>query len=74
MIMLLLAGCSDAEMAQWEAMGTGGHIACYSGGVVIYEGDATGKILSEQGSDGWFFAPTKGASLVRVSGDCVITN
>lgn len=61
-------------MAQRAALGSPGHITCYSGGQVIYEGDSTGKILTEEHSDGWFFMDSKTKNLVRVSGDCVIRN
>jgi len=70
----LLMACSDARRAQLGALGSPGHITCYSGGQIIYEGDSTGKIMTEQGSDGWYFNDKATNSLVRVSGDCVIRN
>lgn len=70
----LLLACTDAQVAQRSALGSPGHIICYSGGQIIYEGDSTGKILTEDRSDGWFFMDAKTKSLVRVSGDCVIRN
>lgn len=73
-LLLLLLACTDAEKAQYSALGSSGHITCYSGGKVIYEGDSTGKILTEDRSDGWFFVDAKTKNLVRVSGDCVIRN
>ena len=71
---LLLAGCTDAERASWVAFGDPGTIICYSGGVVIYEGKSTGKILTESQSDGWLLQDAATGRLVRVSGDCVIRN
>ena len=70
----LLLACSDTELAQFAAIGEPGHIACYSGGTVIFEGDSTGKIATEEGSDGWKFMDAASERLVRVSGDCVIRN
>ena len=67
-------GCTDAERAQWTTIGTPGHVTCYSGGKVIYDGDSTGKIATENQSDGWFFEDAKTHKLIRVSGDCVIVN
>jgi hypothetical protein len=61
LLFIALFSCSDAELAQWSALGEEGHIVCSSG-----------KIATEDGSDGWFFKKTN--RLVRVSGDCVITN
>lgn len=72
--LLLGIGCSDTDLAQLTAIGEPGHITCYSGGQVIYEGDSTGKIETETQSDGWKFMDSKTQRLVRVSGDCVITN
>jgi len=66
----LLAGCTDA-----------GHITCYSGGKVIYDGVSTGKIASGwyfeatgKIASGWYFEEKGTGKLIRVSGDCVITN
>ena len=70
----LLLACSDTELAQFEAIGEPGHITCYSGGGIIFEGDSTGKIATEEGSDGWKFMDAASERLVRVSGDCVIRN
>ena len=74
LFLLLAAGCTDAERAAWTALGDPGEITCYSGGVVIYSGRSAGKILTEQGSDGWFLKDVSTGRLVRVSGDCIIRN
>ena len=72
--LLLGIGCSDTDLASMKSIGDPGHIRCFSGGQVIYEGDSTGKIETETQSDGWKFMDAKTQRLVRVSGDCVITN
>lgn len=41
---------------------------------MIYKGRSTGKIETEEQSDGWFFKDAQDNKLVRVSGDCVIRN
>lgn len=69
-----IAGCTDAELASFGALGDPGTITCYSGGVVIYEGKSTGKILTESQSDGLLFQDATTRRLVRVSGDCLIRN
>ena len=61
-------------MKQFTTLGSSGHITCYSGGKVIYEGYSTGKISSEHQSDGWFFQDIKTGKLIRVSGDCLVEN
>lgn len=66
--------CTDAQCAGVGAFGTAGHIVCYSGGKVIYEGDSTGKIETETHSDGWNFKDAKTGKFIRVSGQCLITN
>ena len=68
------SGCSDATVAQYTSVGTPGHITCYSGGKVFYEGDSTGKISTEHSSDGWFFKEKSTGNLIRVSGACLIRN
>lgn len=67
-------GCTNATIAQFKAFGDSGDIVCYSGGVKIYEGRSTGKIRTEQGSDGWYFEEKGSDDLIRVGGDCLIRN
>ena len=73
-LILVLGGCSDASWSQISSIGSPGKVICYSGGKVIYEGTSTGKIATEQGSDGWFFKEVGSGNLIRVSGDCLIRN
>lgn len=72
--LLLLVGCTDAEKAQLAAIGSGGTIECYSGGHLVYEGVATGKISTEQNSDGWYFKEARTGDLIRTNADCVVRN
>lgn len=74
MVLFSMVGCTDAEVKQVFTLGKPGDIICYSGGKEIYKGSSTGKIATEQGSDGWFFEEAGTNKLVRVSGDCVIKN
>lgn len=71
---ITVAGCTDAEKASWGALGDPGHVVCYSGAKLIYEGDSTGKIATVDGSDGWEFKDAKTGKFIRISGQCVITN
>ena len=73
-LFMLLIACTDTDIAQLTAIGEPGHITCYSGGQVIFEGDSTGKIATEEQSDGWKFMDAATGRLVRVSGDCLIRN
>ena len=72
--LLALTACTDAEVSQWTSLGTPGNIVCYSGGKEIYRGRSSGKISTEQHSDGWFFQEADTGKLIRVSGDCIIRN
>ena len=73
-LFMLLIACTDTDIAQLTAIGEPGHVTCYSGGEVIFEGDSTGKIATEEQSDGWKFMDAATGRLVRVSGDCLIRN
>jgi hypothetical protein len=73
-VFMLLIGCTDAEKARYSALGNPGHIKCYSGGEVFYEGDSTGVIQTVSESDGWQFKDAKTGKFVRVSGACLIEN
>jgi hypothetical protein len=71
---MALTACTDAKMKQFTTIGSPGEIVCYSGTLEIYRGKSTGKIATEQGSDGWFFQEEGTGKLIRVSGACVIRN
>ena len=68
-----LSGCTDAERSKLFAFGGEHTVRCYSGGTVIYEGTASGKVLSEDSSDGYYFKDKATGRLMEVSGNCVIT-
>ena len=67
-------GCSDATRASFNSYGNAAHIRCYSGGVLIYEGDSTGRVATTSESDGWEWKDDKTGKFVRVSGTCIIEN
>lgn len=48
--LLALAACTDADMAQFRALGTPCHIVCYSMGTKIFDGNSTGIVSVD--SDG----------------------
>lgn len=73
-LLLLSQGCTDTTVASIEAMGRLGHIRCWSGALLTYEGDSTGRIQTVSQSDGWEFKDAKTGKFVRVSGACVIEN
>lgn len=69
---LLVAGCKDARMAQFDALGKSGTVTCYSGGQVVYSGRSTGSISNQDGSDGYYFMDDSTKALVEVSGTCIV--
>jgi hypothetical protein len=68
----ILSSCSDAMKGRFSALGNGRAIKCFSGGTLIYEGKSTGKINSEEGSDGYYFTDING-KYVEVNADCLLT-
>lgn len=66
-------GCTDAAYDRTFNFGTKFKVEMYSGGVLVREWVSTGKISSEQHSDGYFFRDSVTKNLVTVSGDVVIT-
>jgi len=70
---LLLSSCTDAERARMGGFGTKFKVEMYSGGSKVREWTSTGKVLSEKGSDGYFFNDQQSGKLVEISGDVVIT-
>lgn len=73
-IFIACISCTNAQVKQVTTIGNYGHIKCFSGGQLIYEGDSTGKIATEENSDGWFFEEKGSNKLIRISGDCIIIN
>jgi hypothetical protein len=70
---LTVSACTDGQLGKVRALGTPGHVACYSGERVIFDGNSTGKISNSRESDGYYFLDAATNKLVEVSGNCVIT-
>lgn len=71
-LLALCIGCTDADRAQYNSIGCRHKVALYSGGKLVREWTSTGKVLTEEHSDGWYFEDAGTHRLVRVSGDVVI--
>ena len=67
-----LGACTDGQWGKLHAYGGSAKITCYSGGKLIYQGTSTGKIRSEESSDGYYFVDKADHRLKEVSGNCVI--
>jgi len=73
-LLMALASCTDATMSQITTYGSTARILCYSGGQVILDTTSTGKIASEEHSDGWYFKDSKTGKLIRTNADCIVEN
>ncbi len=71
LVVLVLVGCTDADMASLGALGEESEIKCYSGAQIIFDDISTGKII--QGDDGGLFFRSKSTGkFVRAYADCVV--
>ena len=72
-IALSLSGCTDAF---WDStvgkLGVGASIKCYSGTMLIYEGESTGAIKNATNSDGYQFRSKETGKFLEVSGNCIL--
>lgn len=74
LIMLALAGCTDADRGKIGAIGKDAHIQCWSGEHKFYDGQSSGVVHTEETSDGWYFSERETGAFIRVSGNCLIRN
>ena len=72
-VAICLSGCTDAFRSGVQSFGSRHHIELWSGGQKVREWTSTGKVLTEEHSDGYYFCDSETNKLVRVSGDLVIT-
>ena len=70
---LAVIGCTDAQRAKIGGYGSPHHVELYSGGQKVREWVSSGKVDSEQESDGYYFNDMSTGKLIEVSGDVVIT-
>lgn len=73
-LLVCCLGCTDADRSRMGAIGSKHHVELWSGGQKVKEWTSTGKVLSEDSSDGYYFRDAKTQQLVRVTGDLVITS
>lgn len=66
-------GCTDTDLASFSAYGEEHKVELWSGGKMVKSWTSTGKVSSEESSDGYKFMDKATKKLVRVSGDVVIT-
>lgn len=72
-VLLTLASCSDAARAKFGGLGGKFKVEILSGGQIVRTYTSTGKVMSEEKSDGYYFMDIATNKLVEVSGDIIIT-
>lgn len=68
-----IVSCTDASKAKLGGYGDEHTVELYSGGKKVREWTSSGKVQSEESSDGYYFNDKETGKLVEVSGDVVIT-
>ena len=71
-MVLALAGCTDAQMSSFGALGSEARITCYSGNAVIFDSESTGKVMEAEGN-GLAFRDKASGKYVRAYADCIVT-
>jgi len=71
--LLPLASCTDAQKAKFGGYGQTFKVEVLSGGQIVRTYKSTGKVLSEDNSDGYYFTDAATGKLVEVSGDVIVT-
>ena len=69
---LIFAGCTDGVIGKLKSYGRGAKVKCWSGGGIIFDGESTGKVLSEANSDGYYFVEKSSGQTVEIAADCII--
>lgn len=69
---LFIPACTDATISQHTSVGHEFDVTVYSGGVAVKKYRSSGKVLTEEGSDGWFFRNKATGRFIRVSGTVTV--
>jgi len=67
-----LVGCSDAVLDRNFTYGVSFRVTLWSGGQPVKTYISTGRVETEEGSDGWFFKDKQTGGFVRVSGTVTV--
>lgn len=73
MCILMTIGCTNASRAQLNGYGSDFVITQYGcDGTMINQWISTGKVLTEEHSDGYYFMDSESRKLIRITGTLVI--
>ena len=67
-----LAGCSQAEFSKNVNYGQPARVTCYSGNLKTLDDFSTGRVESEEHSDGWYYFSSTTGRLMHASGACYV--
>ena len=70
-VLILLSGCTDAAKGKLVSLNTPAEVKCYSGGILIYTGETTGKISNEAHSDGYYFKDKLSGDFIEINANCI---
>lgn len=71
---ITIYSCSDAQNAKTLGLGKDYKIQLINcDGTITHTWISSGKVLSEQGSDGYFFSEKQTGKLIEVTGTIIIT-
>ena len=70
---MMLSGCKDATIAQFNALSKPHIITLYGcNGDTIQQWHSTGSVSNEEHSDGWYFEDRETGKLIETTGNIVI--
>lgn len=73
-LMITLISCRDSTVAQYAALGEDSKIELVNAdGSVTHTWISSGKVRTEEASDGYYFMDRATGKLVRVTGNLIIT-
>ena len=72
-LMLFASGCSNSDTESLTAYGKEHRVELYSGGSKVREWHSTGKVLSEENGNGFYFKDVDSGQLIHVMGNVIVT-
>jgi len=70
--LIMFAGCTDACIGKVRVYNDAARVTCYSGARLTFDDCSTGKVESQNQSDGYFFIAKGTQRPVEISGNCNI--
>jgi hypothetical protein len=71
-VLMSISACTDAERSNITTIGSAFQITLFSGGKIVGQWESSGKVLTEDKTDGYQFRDNKTSKFIRVSGNVVV--